>query len=476
VHSIYDRYQSSRQRIQSFFKSVGGKAAEASVELAQLHRLPDIPLQSIIPPLPDSDLFTFQDISCPEVREIIMAMPPSKAPGYDKVPLSVVKDCLPHILPILTDLINSSFTNSVFPRAWKKAEVIPQPKDGDQEVADNNRPISLLPVLSKVAEKIALGQFNNYLTRNNRLTQHQSGNRKFYSTETLGLAVVDNIFKAMDEKKLTAMVMIYFSKAFDSISHDILLQKLRFLGTSKQACMWFKSYLTDRQQCTRVGTSISNPLTVTHGVPQGSILGSMLFSLYLNDLPTVVKHSNAESYVDDTKLYLSFPSRDINNSIEQLSEDLKFVTGWCCTNRLLVNPQKTELIIFGTRQLRARTDGVDEIRIKFLDQLLEPVAEVNDLGTILDSNLSCNEHVNSFMSSLLSTLYQVNRTRHLFSKNRLSPILQQLGWSPIEKQLILRDATQTYKIINGFAPSYLSTRLRKRQEVHRHNIRDIKIT
>ena len=138
------------------------------------------------------------------------------------------------------------------------------------------------------------------------------------------------------------------------------------------------------------------------------------------------------------------------------------MAGWCCTNRLLINPKNTVLIIFGTRQLRARTDGVDEIRIKFLDQLLEPVAEVNDLGTILDSNLSFNEQVNSFMSSLLSTLCQMNRTRHLFSKDHISPILQQLGWSSIKKQLLLRDATQMYKIINGFTPSYLSTRLRKR--------------
>ena len=228
--------------------------------------------------------------------------------------------------------------------------------------------------------------------------------------------MVDNIFMAMDEKKLTAMVMIYLSKAFDSTSHDILLQKLCVLGTSKQACTWFKSYLTDRHQCTRVGTSTSDPLAVTHSVPQGSVLGPMLFSLYLNDLPTVVKHSNAESYVDDKKLYLLFPSRGINNSIEQLSDDLKLMAGWCCTNRLVINPKKMELIIFRTRQFRARTDGIDEIRIKFLDQLLEPVAKVKYLGTILDSNLSFNEHVNSLMSSLLSTLCQVNRTRQLFSK------------------------------------------------------------
>ena len=142
---------------------------------------------------------------------------------YDRVPLRVIKDCLPSILPTLTGLINTSFTTSVFPRAWKKAEVVPHIKEGDTEVPGYNRPISLLPVLSKVIEKIASNQYNSYLTQMNRLTQHQSGNRKNHSTEL----VAGDIFQAMDEKNLTAMVLIDLSKAFDSICHNTLLLKLK---------------------------------------------------------------------------------------------------------------------------------------------------------------------------------------------------------------------------------------------------------
>ena len=140
-------------------------------------------------------------------------------------------------------------------------------------MVNNNRPVSLLPVLSKVAERIAMRQFNDYLTLHNRLTRHQSGNRTLHSTETLSLLVTDDIFKAMDSRQITAMVLIDLSKAFDSLCHSTLLSKLQLLGTSEQALLWFKSYLSDRQQCTRVGTSLSDPLTVTHGVPQGSMLG-----------------------------------------------------------------------------------------------------------------------------------------------------------------------------------------------------------
>ena len=145
-------------------------------------------------------------------------------------------------------------------------------------MVNNNRPVSLLPVLSKVAERIAMRQFTDYLTLHNRLTRHQSGNRTLHSTETLSLLVTDDIFKAMDSRQITAMVPIDLSKAFDSLCHSTLLSKLQLLGTSEQALLWFKSYLSDRQQCTRVGTSLSDPLTITRGVPQGSMLGPMLFT------------------------------------------------------------------------------------------------------------------------------------------------------------------------------------------------------
>ena len=144
-------------------------------------------------------------------------------------------------------------------------------------------------------------QFNDYLMTHDRLRPHQSGNRSLHSTETLSLLVTDDILRAIDSGQITAVALLDLSKAFDSLCHSKLLSKLKLLGTSGKALLWFKSSLSDRQQCTRIGTSLSDPLTVTHGVPQGSILGPLLFTLYMNDLPTVIKFSIIKSYVDDNQ-------------------------------------------------------------------------------------------------------------------------------------------------------------------------------
>ena len=504
-----------------FFTSVSARAASASKELAKSQELRtfDIPPAPNTPcMLPADESFCFQQVSCAYVEKVITHMPSNKAPGYDKVPLSVVKDCLPRILPTITKLINCSFESGTFPHAWKRAEVVPHLKDGDHEVADNNRPISLLPALSKVAEKIALSQYTDYLSRENRLTKHQSGNRKLHSTETLSLLVTDQIFRAMDDKQVTVMVLIDLSKAFDSISHSSLLSKLCNFGTSESALRWFESYLVERQQTTRIGTSLSPPLTVTHGVPQGSILGPALFTLYMNDLPTVTRFCDVESYVDDTKIYLSFPPKDIRESLSKVERDLHRVAEWCCSNHLLINPAKTKLMFFGTQQILSK---IPNVTVPFLGKKLTPILSCKDLGVTLDSSLSFNAHIKHLSSSLLATLSQISRVRHLFSQdvllqilnslvfsklfycstvwsgttkqniyklqllqnfaarivtgtnkfNHISPALKELGWLPVADLLHLRDVAMVYKCLNGLTPTYLSSKLVKRSTIHSHHTR-----
>ena len=181
-------------------------------------------------------------MSCEDVRRIILSLPLNKSQGPDKVNARSLNS-MPVILGPLTVIINCSLSTSTFPTAWKRAEVIPLLKEGDHEVASDNRPLSLLAVTSKVCEKIVLNQFRASVTDNNRLWTHQSGNKKLNSTETSNIHLTDRILKAMDKKKITFLILLELSKAFDSIDHDRWLYKISAMGASSATLNWFKSYV-----------------------------------------------------------------------------------------------------------------------------------------------------------------------------------------------------------------------------------------
>ena len=357
----------------------------------------------------------------------------NKSPGIDKIPAKVVKDCKIHTVDQLANLINCSLQTCTFPSAWKLAEVIPLMKnDLDAEKGPNNRPISLLPILSKLCEGVAYLQLTTFLTGRGKLFKHQSGNKKLYSTENLNILTTDYIIDQMDKKNLAAMVLMDLSKAFDSISHDILLQKLIKFDISSSAIKWFKSCLEEIFQSVRIGNHLSDPKLIAHGVPQGSILGPLLFSFYVNDLPTIPKSANTESYVDDTKqskLFKSVNWNNLDNGLKELKWDLGRVTGWCCFNKLLINPKKTKFIIFGTRQLLKNLP--DDLSIQFLGEILIPSKSVKDLGVTLDRELTFDEHINNVVKCCNYSLCQISRVRHLFNKEHIEAILNSLVFSKL---------------------------------------------
>ena len=318
-------------------------------------------------------------------------MPLNKSPDPDKIHTQVYRDCLPVILGPLTEIINSSLGSAKYPDAWKFAEVIPLLKEGDHEVASNNRPLSLLAVASKICDKVVLNQFSAYLFSNGRLSSHQSGNKKLHSTKTLSLFMADHLLEAMDKKNLTALTLLDLSKAFDGLNHNKLLAKLSSVGASPHVVNWFKSYLTGRSQSVRINSILSDPLPITHGVPQGAILSPLLFCIHLNDLPCAPQVCGLESYVEGSKVFLSFSLPDVDTAIANLEQDLLHVAAWCCENQLLINPDKTKFMFIATRQLRKRFFSSPVV--SFLGKSLEPVPSVKDLGVTLDSHLTYDCHI-----------------------------------------------------------------------------------
>lgn len=523
VHVYSKEPKQVADEFNAFFSSVGRRAAEAAASLAvdndsdmtlPCHTFPSCRTPVLV------EVFNFRPVTCTDVQRIIQNMPSNKSPGPDKISMRVIKDCLPVILGPLTDIVNCSLTTSMFPNEWKEAEVIPLLKEGDHEMASNNRPLSLLVVASKVCERIALEQFSSYLLRNDHLTCHQSGNKKHYSTETLNLLVTDHILEAMDKKQLTALVLLDLSKAFDSISHAILLRKLSAVGASARAVGWFHSYLSGRSQRVRIGSTVSSPLIITHGVPQGAILSPLLFCIYLNDLPSAPRVSHLESYVDDSKVFMSFPIKDIVTAKKSIEDDLHRVATWCSQNQLLINPDKTKFLLVGTRQLLQRLDS--DMTLSFLGKEIKRSLAAKDLGVIIDTHLSYDAHVSSTVSSCMAKLGQINRVRKCFPSDTLqliisalvlsklfycstvwsntsannirklqalqnfacriitdtkkyehiTPALKQLGWLPVKEELLYRESVMTYKCVNGMAPQYLCNKLINRSHVHDRNTRN----
>ena len=495
-----------------FFVSVGQSSVDKIQSLANecnitLNRNYFVPRQ-----YPLCEQFHLNTIGSGEIERIISSMPSNKAPGIDKISVRVLKDCLAPILPVITSIINTSIETCKFPTIWKLAEVAPLPKAENHELANNNRPISLLPVLSKVCERVVHNQFTSYLQLNDRLTITQSGNKKWHSTETSVIETTDTILRAIDQKMLTSAVFLDMSKAFDSVNHETLILKLQDVGASNLVLQWFCSYLNDRRQVVRIHSTLSEPLPINCGVPQGSILGPLLFSIYTNDVPLAPQKCNVQSYVDDTKLVISFKMKDALNAFADLSDDLHRIGQWCSNNLLLLNPSKTKLMVFGSRQMHSR---MTTRSLTFMGRELVPEHTAKDLGVILDAYLTYDEHITKTVSSCMSSLSQISRTRHVFDKRTLltiinalvfsklfycsnvwantsksnvsklqsiqnfaariatntrkydhiTPVLKELKWLPVETQLYFRNAIMAFKCLTSQAPEYLSSQFIKRGDI-----------
>ena len=284
---------------------------------------------------PEGKKFGFRSVTKGEVLKIISSLKRSKSSGLDKIPPGTVKDAKHVIAQPLLHILNLSLSTSTVPASWKVARCVPVFKGGDAKELDNYRPISVLPIFSKILERVVHHQLYEYLESNKLLSPYQFGFRKNHSTSSAVVHLTDTVRKSMDMGKLTGALFIDLRKAFDTVDHECLTSKLPNYGIDNTELKWFQDYLSNRSQIVSFKGERSSEENILFGVPQGSILGPLLFLIHVNDLHQQIEKSNVIMYADDTVLLFSDKSE---TEIEKaLNHDAKLLHDWMCRNGLILN-------------------------------------------------------------------------------------------------------------------------------------------
>jgi hypothetical protein len=342
-----------------------------------------------------------------EVLSVINNMKSKMSTGHDALPPKLVKETSLSILSPLTHIINLSLKHGVVPKSMKLAKVIPIFKSGEMSQISNYRPISLLPTFSKVLEKIVYTRLYKYFTKYDILIPAQYGFRDSLSTDLAILELQDRVAKCLSSGSWCLGIFLDLSKAFDTINHDILISKLEYYGVRGVALDWFKDYLNDRKQYSLFNSTKSNIMSVTCGIPQGSILGPLLFLIYINDIPSVIKHGHPILFADDTNIIYS--DKNLGNLCSLVNVELDILSDWFLANRLSVNIKKTKYIIFHNAN---RHNQPEFTSVKISGQALERVQMIEFLGVILHENLSWKPHLDCKANKIAKTIGVLNRLKH----------------------------------------------------------------
>jgi hypothetical protein len=449
---------------------------------------------------------SFTCITLSELSKIIIECK-STTSDIDPIPTAFFKRVFDSVSGPVLDIINTSLRTGVFPDAFKTAVVKPLLKKPklDTSTLANYRPISNLPFISKVLEKIVLVQINSFLEQNNILEVFQSGFRKYHSTETALTKIISDLRQNSDANKVSILILLDLSAAFDTIDHDILINRLEnLIGFSDCVLNWIKTYIRGRKFCVSLGDHMSEKHESCYGVAQGSCLGPLLFSFYVLPLSDIIREYSIDfhSYADDTQLYISAEPNDAK-AINSITNCLLAINKWMNNNFLKLNEDKTEVLLIGPKLKR-------EMLIKNLGGLTRWIKpEVISLGVILDSDLNFNSHINKVTKTAFFHLRNIAKVRpfinqndaekltHAFISSRLdycnslfadlpkktterlqliqnsaarlltktkrrehiSPVLATLHWLPVTFRIDFKVLLLTYKALNGQGPSYIANSL-----------------
>ena len=315
------------QEINNFFANVGENLA-ASISAPDSNILDDfIGRQNIYP-----QIMEFTELTNYDIAVLVRDLRPSTSCGVDGLNARIIKAAGPSIFPVLCHIFNLSLRSQKFPSSWKISCITPLSKDGDATDPSNYRPISVLPALGKLLERVAHTQLYSYFHSHDIFSHSQSGFRKGHSTQTCLLDFLDNVYQEVDQGRVCVVLFLDLRKAFDTVNHNILTEKLIQYGLEESSANWLKSYISGRKQITKISNVKSESKEITWGVPQGSILGPLLFTVYINDLPIHLVNSKCNLYADDTAITVS--GRSVDHVSHLLNTELRIVSEWFKWNKL----------------------------------------------------------------------------------------------------------------------------------------------
>ena len=464
-----------------------------------------------------SEFAAFQPVTVSHVCRLLLGLSGNKATGIDKISCKIIKKAAPIISDSLTLIFNQAITLSSFPDEWKMAKVVPLYKNGQRNIPGNYRPISVLPAISKIMERILYDQLYDYLTKFELLSDSQFGFRKFHSTASALLDCTNDWYVNLDRKMFNLVVLIDLKKAFDTVDHQILLRKLELYGIKGQALTLLKSYLTNRKQKCQIKNSFSSERLIKCGVPQGSILGPLFFLLYVNDLPQCLNKTKPCLFADDTNLTASGDS--ITDVEIAVNSDLENLRKWLIANKLSLNVAKTEFMLIGSKQKISNSHPNVVIENKQIKQ----VYECKTLGVTVDQHLSWKSNTENICKKITAGISAIRRVKPFVDKETLISIyndivrpyfdyccevwdvfgetqskrlqklqnraariilnmsndvnhsiaLCELGWEPLKTLRKKAKAKMMYKVLNKMGPKSLTNLFSYKCEKTNYHLRDI---